>query len=144
MRVLRVIPSLAVRWGGPAISVVEMSPGIEEAGVEVDIFTTDMSGTVLARKHHPVTASELPAGTSDLRVDFFPARWPYRIAFSPSLYRALGRQMNLYDLVHLHSLFLFPQFAAYKHAKDAKVPYIVSLHGSLDPFVDAGMQVVLP
>ena len=42
--------------------------------------------------------------------------WPCRLAFSPGLLRALGAEVRHYDLVHIHSLFLFPQFAAYRAA----------------------------
>jgi glycosyltransferase involved in cell wall biosynthesis len=40
-----------------------------------------------------------------------------------------------YDIVHIHSLFLFPQYAAYRHASRADVPFIVSPCGALDPFL---------
>jgi glycosyltransferase involved in cell wall biosynthesis len=37
--------------------------------------------------------------------------------------------------VHIHSLFLFPQFAAYRAARNAGVPYVVSPRGALDPYL---------
>ena len=39
------------------------------------------------------------------------------------------------DLVHIHSLFLFPQYAAYREALRADVPYVVSFHGAMDPYL---------
>lgn len=36
-------------------------------------------------------------------------------------------------MVHIHSLFLFPQFAAYRGARKRRVPYVVSPRGALDP-----------
>ena len=44
-------------------------------------------------------------------------------------------RVSQYDIVHIHNLFLFPQFAAARAARRAGVPYIVSLHGALDPYL---------
>jgi glycosyltransferase involved in cell wall biosynthesis len=135
MRVLHVIPSLASRTGGPATSVVESSLALRRCGVDVTIFATDMAEAASARAHGRVTGAQLPAGARDLDVRLFPARWPYRLAFSPAMYRALRDEAGMYDVVHIHSLFLFPQVAAYRAASGAGVPYVVSPRGALDPYL---------
>jgi glycosyltransferase involved in cell wall biosynthesis len=135
MRVLHVIPSLASRTGGPATSVVESSRALQRCGVDVAIFATDMAEAASARTHARVAAGDLPAGARDLDVRLFPARWPYRLAFSPAMYRALRAEVRRYDVVHIHSLFLFPQFAAYCAARGAGVAYVVSPRGALDPYL---------
>jgi glycosyltransferase involved in cell wall biosynthesis len=61
------------------------------------------------------------------------ATFPRAFAFSTQLARALSRNVRQFDLVHIHSLFLFPQFAAYKAAARAGLPLIVSPCGALDP-----------
>jgi glycosyltransferase involved in cell wall biosynthesis len=38
-------------------------------------------------------------------------------------------------VVHLHNLWQYPQFAGYRAARAAGVPYIVSPHGALDPYL---------
>jgi glycosyltransferase involved in cell wall biosynthesis len=58
---------------------------------------------------------------------------PRRLAFSPAMYAAVADLAPAYDVVHIHSLFLFPQFAAYRAAYGRRVPYIVAPRGSLDP-----------
>ncbi len=133
MRVLHVIPSLASRTGGPAASVVESSLAMQRCGVDVTIFATDMAEAASAAAHGRATLADLPAGARELDVRLFAARSPYRLAFSPEMYRALREEAHAYDVVHIHSLFLFPQFAAYRAALSAGVPYIVSPRGALDP-----------
>ncbi|MBI5284568.1 MAG: glycosyltransferase [Chloroflexi bacterium] len=135
MRVLQVIPNLAARTGGPPVAVVESSLALQRCGVETTIFATDMAEAASARAHERVVPGDLPAGADALDLRLFPARWPYRLAFSPELYRALGEEARRYDVVHIHSLFLFPQFAAYRGARGAGVPYVVSPRGALDPYL---------
>jgi glycosyltransferase involved in cell wall biosynthesis len=57
------------------------------------------------------------------------------MAFSPGLYAALQRDAAAYDVLHVHSLFLFPQYAAAKAVARHGLPYIVSPRGSLDPYL---------
>lgn len=135
MRVLQVIPSLASRTGGPAMSVVESSLALRRCGVDVTILATDMAEAASARRHVRATLADMPPGAGDLDVRLFPSRWPYRLAFSPAMYRALRAEVQGYDVVHIHSLFLFPQFAAYRAASGAGVPYVVSPRGALDPYL---------
>lgn len=135
MKVVQVIPGLARRTGGPVVSVVEASLALRACGVETTIFATDLAAAASAGSHRRVSPDELPAGAEELDVRLFPARPPYRLAFSPSLYRSLGRAARDYDLAHIHSLYLFPQFAGYRHALRQGVPYVVSPRGALDPYL---------
>jgi glycosyltransferase involved in cell wall biosynthesis len=40
-----------------------------------------------------------------------------------------------YDVIHIHNLWQFPQYAAYKAALDHGIPYVISPHGGLDPYL---------
>ncbi len=88
-----------------------------------------------AKVHTRVTPADLPPGAEQLDIRFFPARWPYRIGFAPSLYRALDDLIVDYDVVHIRSLYYFSQFAAFRHATRHAIPYVVSPHGALDPYL---------
>jgi glycosyltransferase involved in cell wall biosynthesis len=134
VKVLHVIPSLAARTGGPAVSVVEASLALRELDVESSVFATDM-GTPASAPHRRADAGALPPGAHALDVRLFESRAPRRFAFSTELGRALTREIGAYDVVHIHSLFLFPQFAAYRNARAHGVPYVVSPRGSLDPYL---------
>jgi glycosyltransferase involved in cell wall biosynthesis len=135
MRVLQVIPGLSTRTGGPPVAVVESSLALNRCGVETTVFATDMAQAASARAHDRIDPRDLPAGAEALDLRLFPARWPYRLVFSPELYRAVADRAREFDVVHIHSLFLFPQFAAYRGARNGGVPYVVSPRGSLDPYL---------
>jgi glycosyltransferase involved in cell wall biosynthesis len=135
MKVLQVIPSLAVRTGGPPVAVVESSLALQKCGVETTIFATDMAEAASASRHARATAADLPQGAADVDLRLFPARHPYRLAFAPELSETLAAEASSFDVIHIHSLFLYPQFAAYRQASRRSVPYIVSPRGSLDPYL---------
>src|SRR5438552_18421747 len=42
--------------------------------------------------------------------------------------------MASYDLVHIHSLYLFPTATAAYYARKHRVPYIIQPHGTLDRY----------
>ena len=133
MKVLHVVPGLSLRTGGPPAQIVDSALALREYGIETTVFSTDLPGPAGAA--HSGETAELPPGADRLPVCLFPARPPYRLAYSPALGRALAAAVPEHDVVHIHSLFLFPQFAAYRAARAARVPYIVSQHGALDAYM---------
>lgn len=137
MRVLHVVPSLSMRTGGPALAAVEYALALRNLGAASTIVATDMAGAISSRRQRRVMPADLPEGAEQLDVRLFPARAPHRLAFSPALAREVDAIVPQYDLVHVHMLFLHPQFAAYRAARRHGVPYIVSPHGALDPHLRA-------
>lgn len=135
MRILHVIPGLAARTGGTATFVVDTALALAEHGVESTVFTTDLESTAAAGGRRPVNSGDLPEGADRLDLHLFPSRRPYRLAYAPALGRALEREVRHYDVVHVHSLFLYPQLVAGRAAWEAGTPYVVSPHGSLDPYL---------
>jgi glycosyltransferase involved in cell wall biosynthesis len=135
MRVLHVVPGLASRTGGVATSTVQGCLAVEAHGVATTVLTTDLAEAASARRHRRVTSEELPRGADGLDIRIFRARPPYRLAFSPELHRAVGSTVGSFDVVHIHSLFLFPQWSAFHHARAAGIPFVVSPRGSLDPYL---------
>ncbi len=70
-----------------------------------------------------------------VQIRYFATTWPSRFFVSPSMARELRRRVREFDLVHVHSLYLFPTLAATHYARRAGVPYIIRPHGTLDPFL---------
>jgi len=142
MRVLHVIPGLSARTGGPPVAVVESSLALQRLGVDVSIFTTDVGGTASAPGRVRAGDGDLPEGAGAIDVRMFPVRPPRRFVFSPELLRSLTERTREFDVVHIHSLFLFPQLAAYRGARRSGVPYVVSPRGALDPHLRRRGRVV--
>lgn len=135
MRVLRVAAGLAARTGGPARFVVGSSIALAQPGVETVVWTTDLDGPASASSRHPARAADLPERVSQIELRVFRARPPRRLGWSPELRHALRSELEGFDVVHVHSLFLYPQLAAGLAAQRAGIPYVISPHGSLDPWL---------
>jgi glycosyltransferase involved in cell wall biosynthesis len=142
MRVLHVIPSLSTRTGGPPVAVVDGALAMRAQGVETTIISSDMAAPAASGDDARVTQGDLPPGAEALDIRLVPAAWPRRIVFAPRMYRAIAAEAARSDVVHIHSLFLFPQFAAHRGARAAGVPHIVSPRGALDPYLRRRSTIV--
>lgn len=143
MKVLNVIPGLSTNTGGPAFSAVDMAQALTRLGVEVSIFATDIMTPAQAQQpRYGLRVSDMPSGAETINIRTFPVESPKRLLYSPELRDALISEISGFDLVHIHSLFLYPQFVACRTARLAGVPYVVSPRGSLDPFLRQHHRVI--
>ena len=128
MRVLHVVPTYlpAVRYGGPIHSVHGLCAALAARGHEVHVFTTNVDGP----GDSPVPLGR-PVEMDGVHVWYFQSRWLRRLYWAPGMARALRREVQGFDLVHLHSVFLWPTWAAARLATVARVPYILSPRGML-------------
>ena len=93
-------------------------------GHQVRIVTTD-------RGYVPVDLG----GLSTLEIDVLPRNWPRFFGTSWAMARRLEGVVPDSDVVHLHSLYLFHDWAAAHYCWRYGKPYIVRPHGTLDPFI---------
>lgn len=134
MKILHVVPTYlpATRYGGPIFAVHGLARALAERGHQVDVFTTNVDGD-----HE----SDVPLGTrvelDGVGVHYFPT--PFRrLYWSPQMRNALITSVRQYDITHLHSVFLYPTFAAARVALFSRVPYVISPRGMLVPELIAG------
>lgn len=132
VRILQVIPSLASSSGGPATAVIGLSQGLAQLGHDVTIVTTDRGRKEGVRSVEQTNCTVAGDGSAVIRV--FPTQFPSRWATSREMLRFLRTSVREFDIVHIHSLFLFPTWAAGHACRRAGVPYVVELHGVLDPY----------
>jgi len=129
MRILHVVPTYlpATRYGGPIYAVHGLCRALAARGHEVCVFTTNVDGP---------RDSNVPIGTAvdldGVRVRYFGTELR-RLYRSRGMKRALREEIASFDVVHLHSVFLWPSYAAARAADDAGVPYVVSPRGMLVP-----------
>lgn len=135
MRILHVLPLITARAGGPVAFATGAAEALDACGVSGTLFATDLGHVPGAGAWRSVQTNELPPNVERLDLHLFPVRPPRRLAHSPSMGARLDHAVREFDLVHIHSLWLFPQFAAQRAARRAGVPYIVSPHGALDPYL---------
>lgn len=128
LRLLQVIPSYypAVRYGGPIRSVHALCAALVRRGHQVSVYTTNIDGD--DNLDVPLGS---PVDMDGVLVHYFPVGAIRRLCRSPALGRQLRRTVANYDLVHLHSVFLWPTYSAARAAHRARVPYIISPRGML-------------
>ncbi len=126
MRILHVIGDLAPASGGPAKAGFEMARALVRRGHEVAIYTTDF-GQPADAPHEQLR--------DGVHLRFFPLQAPRIWLASWPMRRALARDLPGFDLLHLHSLYLFHDWAAGNLAMRIAKPYLVRPHGSLDPYI---------
>jgi len=127
-RILHVVPTYypAVRYGGPIRSVHGLASAMVRRGHEVQVFTTSMDGPGDLDVPH-----DRPVMMDGVSVNYFPVPAFRRLAWSPAMGRALRESAGNYDLLHLHSVFLWPLQAAARAAVRAGVPYLLAPRGML-------------
>jgi glycosyltransferase involved in cell wall biosynthesis len=130
VKVLHVIPTYppAWRYGGPMRSVHGLATALAALGDRVTVFTTNVDGP-----HELSVPVAQPVPLDGVEVWYFPVGAPRRLGRSPAMARALRRSVGSFDLVHLHSVFLWPTLAAARACARAEVPYVLSPRGMLVP-----------
>jgi glycosyltransferase involved in cell wall biosynthesis len=126
LRILHVIGDLAPFSGGPAKAGFEMARAVARLGHEVAIYTTDFGQPPAAPREER---------RDGVRLRFFRLTAPRIWLASWAMRAALKRDLPGFDLLHIHSLYLFHDWAAGGLALRLAKPYIVRPHGTLDPYI---------
>ena len=114
------IPSLDPRSGGPVKAVQGLSEKLAQRGIQVTVFATKNGG-----KESQINLS------STIRSEVFSSYGPRNFAFSPSFTKAVRKQIKSFDLVHIHTLWSFPEWITSYYCQRAGVPYLVRPCGML-------------
>lgn len=140
MRVLAVLVGATTRTGGPPAFVGGAARELARLGHEMPVLSTDLAMAphgLWQRRQRAAGPDEIHPDLAAVDLAVARARPPRRLAHAPGLRRALAREAAKADVVHIHNLWLYPQFAAFRAARAAGVPYVVSPHGSLDHYLRA-------
>jgi glycosyltransferase involved in cell wall biosynthesis len=122
MKVLRVIPSMDPKKGGPSEGIRQIQKEIynQRIDVECDIVTLDpVESDFEVNKHLNVIS--LGNGKTSY-------------SFSTKLKKWLQQNIVKYDLVIIHGIWQYHSHIASLECRKKKVPYYVYTHGMLDPW----------
>jgi len=130
LRVLHVVPSYlpATRYGGPIHSVHGLCKALAARGHRVRVLTTNVDGpgdsaVPLAR----------PVMLDGVEVWYFPSSRLRRLYYAPEMRPVARRLLTDSDVVHLHSVFLWPTSMVARLAHEQAVPYVLAPRGMLVP-----------
>ncbi|HSM80172.1 MAG TPA: hormogonium polysaccharide biosynthesis glycosyltransferase HpsP [Nodosilinea sp.] len=131
MRILQIVPSISLAYGGPSQMVRGFAQGLAAAGAEVTILTTNANGDVGQRPLAVPLGVPVPEDNYTVRY-FACAPWR-RYKFSAGLLAWLYDHAQDYDLAHIHALFSPLSTAAATVARHRGLPYVLRPLGTLDP-----------
>ena len=129
-KILHVVPTYlpATRYGGPIVSVHGLACAQAQAGQGVHVCTTNVDGP---------GDSDVPLGVpvdrDGVQVFYFGSVRGRRLYYSSGMAKFLREHIGDYDLVHLHSVFLWPTNYAARQCIKKRVPYLLSPRGMLVP-----------
>mgnify|MGYP006156609731 FL=1 len=131
MKILQIVPSISLVYGGPSQMVLGLSAALAQLGQEVTIITTDSNGdTGQAPLDVPLG---VPVSQNGYQIYYFPCSPFRRYKFSLDLFTWLANRAKDYDIAHIHALFSPVSSISASIARYRQLPYILRPLGTLDP-----------
>lgn len=119
MKVLHTIPYFNKASGGPTSCTYQLVKGLVDNGLKCDIIT-------FLPKENDILAN------NDF-IHYLPDDRKTPLWFSQNLSNELSRNIGLYDLVHINTIWTWPSHISVVKAKSLGLPIIISPHGMLYP-----------
>ena len=136
VRVLHVVPMVSPHVGGMVTAAVETAAACRTLGIEPTIVATDAKHPPQGPERGRIALEELPEEWREAgEIITYPACPPYRLANGRGMRRGIASHVAGADVVHIHSLFMLPHLHAFRACRAQDKPYVVSLHGALDPYI---------
>ena len=131
MKILQIVPSISLVYGGPSQMILGLSSALAKAGADVTILTTDANGdNGQAPLDVPLATPIEQDGYKIIYFRCFPFR---RYKFSTKLLMWLAEHAQEYDVAHIHALFSPISSMAATVARQQGLPYVLRPLGTLDP-----------
>lgn len=129
MKILHITPYYwpAVRYGGPIFSVSGLCRELSVQDVEVYVYTTNIDG----ENDLDIDTTQV-VDIDGVHVRYFSSKVFRRYFYSPEMLSTLKKEIDTFDLVHIHTVFLWPTVAAARIARLHDIPYIIAPRGMLE------------
>lgn len=131
LRILHIIPSISLIYGGPSQMVLGLAPALAKEEVEVTVITTDSNGDT-GQKPLDVPLN-FPVKQDGYEIIYFRCAPFRRYKFSLDLLKWLKLHACEFEIAHIHALFSPVSSAAATICRQQKLPYILRPLGTLDP-----------
>jgi glycosyltransferase involved in cell wall biosynthesis len=131
LKILHVIANLSPEKGGPSKVIIEMCEALVKEGHDVSIYTTD-EFILRERKDNLI---DFPIITRGIKIFYFPFFRKIPWYYSPKMGNFIKNTIINFDVVHIHSLYLYHTMITAYYCRKNSIPYIIRPHGTLDPFI---------
>jgi len=131
MRVLHIIQAISKKFGGVQTVLNDLTKFQVDCGLDVEIATTNVKTPRGGVLDAPV---DRPVDMFGVKVHHFPVQ-NMTLLYSRQLQLYLKKNLNDFDIIHIHGLYRFPMTYAACRARKQGIPYIIMPHGSLDPYL---------
>lgn len=131
MRILLVIPYFYPAWtyGGPIKVAYDVSRELVKRGHKVTVYTSNGNNSY-SRIDSRIKEVDGIQVHYFRNVSAITAR-EMKLFITPSMIRTVKRDIQRFDIVHLHEYRSFQNVVAHRYARKYVVPYILQAHGSL-------------
>jgi glycosyltransferase involved in cell wall biosynthesis len=131
LKILQIVPSIALVYGGPSQMVLGLSQGLAAWGEDVTVLTTDANGDA---GQPPLTVPlDRPVEQDGYHIRYFRCAPFHRYKFSIDLLQWLAIHAQEFDIAHIHALFSPVSTLSATVARLQHLPYILRPLGTLDP-----------
>jgi glycosyltransferase involved in cell wall biosynthesis len=116
MNVIHVLEDFSFKSGGIRTVVLDLHTRLLDNGIHSKILTTRIEN-----------------GDEAIKVEGDTKPWRY----SKNLKRIFKNlhSNNKIDLIHIHGVWMYPQYAAAKFAKQHNIPFLITCHGMYEPWL---------
>ncbi|MCD2258231.1 glycosyltransferase [Psychroserpens luteolus] len=97
--------------------------------VVLDLHTRLLNNNVNSK----ILSTQKEEGDEIIKVDGDTAPWRYSKNLKSTLKHLLAK--NEIDLIHIHGVWMYPQYAAAKFAKQHNIPFLITCHGMYEPWL---------
>lgn len=133
MKILQIIPSISLIYGGPSQMVIGLAIALAKAGEEVTIITTDSNGDFGQAPLNVPLNQPIKQDDYEFEIIYFHCAPFRRYKFSLGLLKWLKTHAKEFDIAHIHALFSPVTSAAATVCRQQNLPYILRPLGTLDP-----------
>ena len=143
MRILQVIPifCLPELFGGSQMVLYQISKALVKRGHDITVYTSDLKDL------HVVVKEDIEGVEGIKIVRFKNVNRTFsratRFVISPRMVEALDKEIQKFDIIHLHGARGFEHLVVHKYSRKRGVPYIVHAHGILGARANSVTEKVL-
>ena len=124
LKILQVAGWLDPKFGGPPKVCVGQALELAHRGHEVSILSTQAPNELILESKQLEEAG--------IAVHAFPIRWPHQLRDAPELNLFLKRNIQDYDVAHIHCVWERCLSNTAQAARTNGIPYVVATHGMVD------------